>query len=163
MPVAMGSSATNWYPLEIQIPSIPGGGEFSFGVTITALKRQNGNNISGATLTRSFVFSNGEGLVLEAGYLTSDDDVSQYFAVNDEVTSNSETIVIDGYFADGPDINSIGALWVQNGAAYELTSNWVSGFDTTGQNIQNLITSEWMRFYTAPPQVWRRPAADCGR
>lgn len=155
MPVAMGSSATNWYPLEIQIPSIPSGGEFSFGVTITALKRQNGNNISGATLTRSFVFSNGEGLVLEAGYLTSDDDVSQYFAVNDEVTSNSETIVIDGYFADGPDINSIGALWVQNGAAYELTTNWVSGFDTTGQNIQNLITSEWMRFYTAPVQVWR--------
>lgn len=126
---------------------------FDFGFALSSLTRYDGTAMSLPDFDIAYSFENANLQAYSYGAPINTEDEREYNCFNDLHPNNSLVTKSLAMLGTGTDPNTVGALWVQDGANKELADNWGEGTETPGKDIESLVSETTVSARAVPNRI----------
>ena len=126
---------------------------FDFGFALSSLTRYDGTPMNLPDFDIAYSFENANLQAYSYGAPINTEDEREYNCFNDLHPNNSLVTKSIAMLGTGTDPNTVGALWVQDGANKELADNWGEGVETPGKDIEALVAETTVSARAVPNRI----------
>ena len=126
---------------------------FDFGFALSSLTRYDGTAMSLPDFDIAYSFENANLQAYSYGAPINTEDEREYNCFNDLHPNNSLVTKSLAMLGTGTDPNTVGALWVQDGANKVLANAWAEGTEDPGADIEYLLASTTVSARAVPNRI----------
>lgn len=149
-----GASFTFTQVVDFMTAGVPESADnFDFGFALSSLTRYDGTAMSLPDFDIAYSFENANLQAYSYGAPINTEDEREYNCFNDLHPNNSLVTRSLAMLGTGTDPNTVGALWVQDGANKELADNWGEGVETPGKDIEALVAETTVSARAVPNRI----------
>jgi len=149
-----GASFTFTQVVDFMTAGVPESADnFDFGFALSSLTRYDGTPMNLPDFDIAYSFENANLQAYSYGAPINTEDEREYNCFNDLHPNNSLVTKSLAMLGTGTDPNTVGALWVQDGASKALADNWGEGVETPGKDIEALVAETTVSARAVPNRI----------
>jgi len=126
---------------------------FDFGFALSSLIPYDGTAMNSPDFDIAYSFEKANLQAYSYGAPINTEDEREYNCFNDLRPNNSLVTKSLAMLGTGTDPNTVGALWVQDGASKAFADNWGEGVETPGKDIEALVAETTVSARAVPNRI----------